>query len=315
MKHKNNTFTSIVVALIFVTLLLIYLWGRNAYYACNETIDYSAFEAFGSFYGGVIGTFFVVIGVVVAFNTYQSQIKAQKKEQIESRFFELIKLHQENVIVLKNIDTDIFNVYIKLNRVFQAAISKYNVINKKNWKQEDILKLSYLYFFYGSTELSQDRLEGVGIDFIEINALNMYFEKQGYEYTPTYKDYGIYFRQLFQTVKYIDGKTILTYQEKYDYIKILRARLNVEEQYLLFLNSLVASGVKWEDGNPLKINKLITKYNLIKNIPKGFNQIDGLSFYEKYKDIYYEFQGELERKKREEFEKDYINPPLMGTPL
>lgn len=305
MKNKKYIFNSLIVALIIVTLILIYTWGRNAYYASNETIDYSAFEAFGSFYGGVIGTFFVVIGVVVAFNTYQSQIKTQKKEQIESRFFELLKLHQENVIVLKNIDTDIFNVYLKLIRSFQAAISKYNVINKKNWNPEDILKLSYLYFFYGSTELSQDRLEGVEINFIEINGLNMYFEKQGYEYTPTYKDYGIYYRQLFQTVKYIDGKNILTYQEKYDYMKILRARLNVEEQYLLFLNSLVASGVKWEDGNLLKNDKLITKYNLIKNIPMGFTQIPGLSFYNKYKDVYYEFQGEIEHQKRKEFIKDY----------
>jgi len=305
MKHKKIIFTSIVVALIVATLILIYLWCRNAYYACNETIDYSAFEAFGSFYGGVIGTFFVVIGVIVAFNTYQSQTKAQKKEQIESRFFELLQLHQENVIVLKNIDTDIFNIYIKLVRYFQVAISKYNVLNKKNWNPEDILKLSYLYFFYGSKELSPDRLGGIGIEFAEIKVLNLYFENQGYEYTPTYKDYGIYFRQLFQTVKYIDEKKILTYQEKYDYIKILRARLNVEEQYLLFLNSLVASGVKWEDGNRLKNDKLITKYNLIKNIPKGFTQINGLSFYDKYKDVYYEFQGEVELKKREEFVKNY----------
>jgi len=302
---KRYWIVLVSVLAIIITLLLYILWKWNREYKMNESIDYDAFGAFGSFYGGVLGTFFVVIGVVIAFNTYQSQIKAQEKEQIESRFFELLKLHQENVIVLKNIDPDIFNVYIKLIRSFQAAISKYNVINKKDWNSKDILKLSYLYFFYGSIELSQDRLEGIGIEFDETGVINKYFEKQGYEYTPTYKDYGIYFRQLFQTVKYIDGKNILTYQEKYDYIKILRARLNIEEQYLLFLNSLVASGVKWEDGNSLKNDKLITKYNLIKNIPKGFNQIDGLSFSDKYKDIYYEYQGEEERKKRKEFEEDY----------
>lgn len=288
----------IVLVFVFITNQLINVFGI-------KTADFNAIGAIGAFSGGIFGTLFVIIGTIIAFRTYRSQRKSQEKQQIESRFFELLRLHQENVTTLKKIDPDIFNVYINLIRIFQEAIGKYNEENTKGWEPEDILKLSYLYFFYGWKDLSTDRLNGVQIDSSGIEELNQHFDKQGYNYNPAYKDFGIYFRQLYQTVKYINNKKILSYKEKYEYIKTLRARINVEEQYLLFLNSLVGSGIHWENERLKKNDKLITKYNLIKNIPKGFKQIEGADFWKKYKDIYFEGGSEDERKKREEFEKDY----------
>src|SRR5690606_14384085 len=100
-----------------------------------------------------------------------------------------------------------------------------------------------------------------------IDKLNKYYG--GHQYKL-----GHYFRHLFQTVKYIDEKTILNYDEKYDYMKTLRAQLSTIEQYIVFFNSLSFMGRAWEFDNIVDdtSNKhrdkwLITKYNFLKNIP------------------------------------------------
>ncbi|MCC8144685.1 MAG: putative phage abortive infection protein [Tannerellaceae bacterium] len=45
---------------------------------------------------------------------------------------------------------------------------------------------------------------------------------------------GIYFRQLYQIVDFINEKTVLSKDEKYNYIRLLRVQLNIYEQYMLF---------------------------------------------------------------------------------
>ncbi|WP_461638182.1 putative phage abortive infection protein [Labilibaculum euxinus] len=82
---------------------------------------------------------------------------------------------------------------------------------------------------------------------------------------------GHYFRHLYQAVNYIDSQSSLLFSkdEKYEYIKTLRAQMSNYEQALLFINSLTIMGRNWEYNNPQK-KKLITTYNLIKNLPENF---------------------------------------------
>lgn len=93
---------------------------------------------------------------------------------------------------------------------------------------------------------------------------------------------GHYFRHLFQSYKYLHYHSNLNSQEKYFYGKTLRAQLSTYEQALLFINSISTLGMKWEflaEYNTSKNmsveqidkmrtkNHLITRYNLIKNLP------------------------------------------------
>ena len=56
---------------------------------------------------------------------------------------------------------------------------------------------------------------------------------------------------------------------KYEYIKILRCQMSNTEEKLLFYDTISDLGAEWE-YNANNINdKLITKYNFIKNIPLG----------------------------------------------
>lgn len=304
MKSKGKI-TLLIIAISFITIAIAVLWGRNAYYSSIETIDYEAFGTFGDFFGGFIGTIFAIIGVLFVYYTYKNQLNSQEKGEIENRFFELLNLHNQNVLNLKRIDPDIFNIYIKFINNFNKAISDYKKTNKTNWDAEDIVKLSYLYFFYGYNNIFIEKLRGVSISILDILDLNIYLEENGYKYDPAYKDLGIYFRQLYQIVVYINNKKILSYKEKYNYIKTLRVRLNIEEQYLLFLNSFIASGRNWELDQVYSNDKFITKYNLIKNIPKEFPQIKGLDFKTEYHNVFYEFQGNEKSKERIKLELNY----------
>lgn len=113
---------------------------------------------------------------------------------------------------------------------------------------------------------------------------------------------GHYFRHLFQSYKYLNSQEILNPEEKYFYGKMLRAQLSTYEQALLLVDSLSSLGMKWEYtpeyyydkrlsiGENLKRKenaRLITKYNLIKNLP-GDKFLD-IKFKDFYPKVNYEF--------------------------
>ena len=85
-------------------------------------------------------------------------------------------------------------------------------------------------------------------------------------------DMGNYFRQLYQMVQYVNCQDWLTYEDKYEYVKMLRVQMSNLEEELLFYNSISDVGLAWEKQSLLApdINKqLLTKFNFLKNIPHG----------------------------------------------
>ena len=112
---------------------------------------------------------------------------------------------------------------------------------------------------------------------------------------------GHYFRHLFQSYKYLNNHPDLSTKEKYFYGKILRAQLSTYEQALLFIDSLSSLGFKW-DILPeyesrenlsdeqfklhIKEHRLITKFNLIKNLPG--NRILDIKYKDYYPDVQFE---------------------------
>jgi hypothetical protein len=110
---------------------------------------------------------------------------------------------------------------------------------------------------------------------------------------------GHYYRHLFQTFKFINDQKQLTPGKKYFYAKTLRAQLSTYEQALLFVNSLSILGMPWELGAKYQKsdfdfinkkrqadNRLITKYNLIKNLPG--EHILGINYAHYYPKVDYE---------------------------
>lgn len=83
---------------------------------------------------------------------------------------------------------------------------------------------------------------------------------------------GHYFRHLYQSYKYLENSPYLDDEQRYSYGKMFRAQLSTYEQALLLVNSISGIGMKWEYtpelvNNSKLYSRLITKYNLIKNLP------------------------------------------------
>ncbi|MBL7789863.1 MAG: hypothetical protein JNL75_08570 [Chitinophagales bacterium] len=122
---------------------------------------------------------------------------------------------------------------------------------------------------------------------------------------------GHFFRHIYSMIRYINKQDFLSYYEKWEYAGFLRNQMSNKEQFLLYLNSISLVGRGWEldpdkkdkiDTSDIIQRKYITKYDLIKHIPKGTRE-----FYFK-NDIYPDVEFEGDEKltpNREKLEKMY----------
>src|SRR5690606_34570841 len=59
--------------------------------------NYEVTGQFGDFIGGVVGTFFALVGTLLIFLTFKEQAQNNKRNAFESSFFEMIRLYRANV--------------------------------------------------------------------------------------------------------------------------------------------------------------------------------------------------------------------------
>ena len=92
-------------------------------------------------------------------------------------------------------------------------------------------------------------------------------EFDGYEHVLSH-----YFRTLFEIVRYVDSREILTPIEKYQYMTVLRSNMSTYEQSILFIQSVVEKGKYWElEYREVDSTRCyVTKYNLVRNMNRDF---------------------------------------------
>lgn len=207
-------------------------------------------------------------------------------------------LSEEDRKVLYNIFSLRYNEEFTTKLIAFAALkpkkeSKYYKLWKEFNQKDNNLKLATFRKFYQQIKDKDNEIlnnRNQNNIFNKILKININYKK--IEYAKYYGGHqfrlGHYFRHLFQSVNYINKAKDLPYSMKYENIKLLRAQISTFEQKLIFLNSISALGRSWElekiGENSQEIhldNQLITKYNLIKNIPDDvlFNKIKISSYY------------------------------------
>lgn len=119
--------------------MLVYFLGKSAadgYSIFFETkTNYEVTGQFGDFVGGVIGTFFALAGTFLIYLTFKEQSEENKRAAFEATFFEMIRLHRENVSELryKKYSSDNYESYEnrQVSRViFQEFIECYRDVKK-----------------------------------------------------------------------------------------------------------------------------------------------------------------------------------------
>lgn len=307
MRKISDTTFGVFIVLFYILLVAVlgrYVWGNQRDFSSLLPIDFGGFGSLGDFVGGIFGTLFAVLAVYVAVLSF-------KKETVKTRFYEMLKSHKDNVNNIQQPNADVFEKFLLvLSEIY--SIAQKEIENSKH-KKNELFNLSYLFFFYG-TGLSAENAMALQkkiqnnklISKDDFNSLKNFFSTNNINLQGYSNELGIYFRQLYQTVTFINKQGCLSYSEKYEYIKSLRVCLNVNEQYLLFLNSLSSLGLVWEQSKSKDKEKLITKYNFLKNIPESYKRrFTKLDFEEYYPKINYEYMGDEKEKERKKWEKRY----------
>jgi len=147
-------------------------------------------------------------------------------------------------------------VFLEINEL-RSNLDKY----QKQLEKEDkikLVKLSYELFYYGNERFKGLYYEKGSNDFKNfINNTSDYKAKNEF--------LGIYYRNLFQCVKFIHKSSFLSDEEKQEYAKILRTSMSDYAQLMLYYNCFSERGKAWIDLDGIN---LIEHYSMIQNVPK-----------------------------------------------
>jgi hypothetical protein len=205
-------------------------------------------------------------------------------------------IEEEGEIVLRHSFKKRYNhfYFYGLLRFMKLKPKRENVDRWKKWRTlidmgyKDFKRVNQEFYNYRK-HLSLENLSTEAKELVYDNEFSKYYG--GHQHRL-----GHYFRHLFQSYKYLNYHPDLTDKEKYFYGKTLRAQLSTYEQALLFINSISNLGMKWEltpevnlktaSKEDVNKSKLITRYNLIKNLP-GYH-LSGLRYKTYYPNVKYE---------------------------
>lgn len=280
--------------------------------AIHDWFVFSDKGEIGDTIGGTTVPFISLVGAFLTFMAFWTQVRSNKKqtaqfdkqdkdnrrERFENKFFELIKIHRENVNEF-NIEDKVhgkksfihmFNelkfCYYLFSKHYKLEFKDGKV--KQKLSESEIFNIAYLTFFFGVGETSdkafEDLMNKYDTKLIEyyhklIEGWQTAYGKNKqikipdtndgiYQMPLKYKPFnghssrlGHYYRHLFQTAKFVIEQSEDVITDKYEYIKTLRAQLTTHEQLLLYYNSLSVLGQPWHE------KELLTEYRMIKNIP------------------------------------------------
>lgn len=153
--------------------------------------------------------------------------------------------------------------------------------------ERDKVNISYLILFFGIGETSKFVLEHYIYNtherFTKVPDDLLYSFAFEDKYEGHQASLGHYFRHLFQMVTFVENDNCLSDQEKYFYVKTVRAQLSTFELAIFFFNSISDFGQPWSKGG----SNIIEKYQFLKNIPAHFTF--GIDPKKYYPNIRYEY--------------------------
>ncbi len=260
-----------------IAMSLIFLAGA---FRQGTTVTREAAGQLGDFVGGFVGAGFSLIGIVLLIRTLKDQRTSSEIQSFENKYFELLKLHRDNVEEIDLRGASGRKLFVILLRELRCAREILDEVVRKNGAAltgEERLHIAYYCVFFGvgpnsSRTLKEELSEFPGdlVDALEA-ALNNKETKarvkseRRFRFIPFeghQSRLGHYYRHLYQTVRYVDQQQLDI--DHYAHVKTIRAQLSTHEQAMLLINSLTPLGRNWWKNN------LIVKYKLVKNLPLQF---------------------------------------------
>lgn len=242
---------------------------------------------------------------------FETQNAIMKKQAFEGTFFKMLEVHRQNVgnvMVDGKVHAEAFYALVTiLEERYNAAEKSLEEIENHpsdpdfaegakvlNGLSEEERKTFCIKYAYGHLTYGADyhvnynkgsKFRGLekSVNCIFTNHITSTVGKGGlfkYEYFEGIL--GHYYRTIFQIVMFVNSQDILNFNEKYQYVKMLRSQMSDYEQILFYYNALSNMGHPWinrivshedNDGQIVEYTmpySLLIKYRMIKNIPHFF---------------------------------------------
>lgn len=310
------TFTAVVI------IGSLWIWNYNSFNDKYGDPDGSFGDKFGVVNALFSGLAFA--GIIITIYLQMSELREQRdelkmtrgtfeKQLFESTFFEMLKIHNENVQSMgddkvqgrKAIQGQ-FKILIQLKS--ELGISSPVTITGKllnEFPLEERVRFMYVVYYLGKSRgehVWKNRYKGFPIDGQFTILLRT--EHSGVEVVMS-----AYYRHIFQLVKYVhdapddiflpfeakteksdskkwtnEMKTDHIKKEKYRYVKFLRSQLSIEQQQLFALNALSEFGKEWKNYNGVN---LIEEYQLIKNLHEDDLNVFGVSLKKEFPGVWF----------------------------
>lgn len=235
---------------------------------------------FGDFVGGYAGTLLALGSVLLLVHTLKRQMISDQRERFEGRYFEMLKMHRENVAEMElqqSHGRKIFVLLVRELRLIHEVLRSLATKGDNQLTQKDLMKISYYGLFFGtgpnSSRVLRNALKNYPASLVEalIDQLSSdeikskAQEQRKLGYTPFeghQSRLGHYYRHLFQMFQFVNAH--VDEIDFYSYGKTIRAQLSTHEQALLFINSLTELGDDWW------ISDIMVKYRCVSNLPPDF---------------------------------------------
>ena len=237
---------------------------------------------------GAVNALFSGLAFAAVVITLILQIQSQSKNGEIDRYFKMMDFYQVGISNITTIALEVKKdnsrppeiiqgrkAFAEMKLQLKKLLDLINRINTKEqfgYTKEQVASIAYLVFYYGASSAWKDLMNEVMADIPRHDEL---VDKiLDYIKTPTYNRYALgrtnqtdlstYFRNMYNAIKMVDESKRMSEQEKYDYVKILRAQLSNPELYILFFNLLSPFGENW------KASGYIERYSFLDNIPPHY---------------------------------------------
>lgn len=232
-----------------------------------------------------------------------------KLQHFENKYFELIKMHRDNVAELSLHAESGRKIFVLLIRELRCAHEEVrHVAQKLNYAltKEQEMHIAYYCLFFGVGQNSSRMLKKSLSEFdpaytealerrlTDPTTKDRVRKAREFQYTPFeghQSRLGHYYRHLYQMIRFVDEQKVSA--RKYEYVKTIRAQLSTHEQALLLVNSLTPIGRNWWR------KKYIVKYRLVQNIPEEFfDSSKELDIVQLFKPSYFEWEESRPRSRQ-----------------
>ncbi|MFD2556042.1 putative phage abortive infection protein [Sphingobacterium tabacisoli] len=280
---KNLSILGIAFALI--TSIIFLVFGNWKF---SSAINEEKIGQFGDFIGGVIGSAFSLVGIILFYVALKEQRKDIKinqesaklqtealRQQIQEFELQRSELEETRKVVQEQSETLKFqrfeNTFFNLLSLHHQIVEGIDEIQKERngnienrfYNRNSNEQINHVV--YSGRDVFNRSFNRL-INQIERDPHQDYLKIYLTEYKENQTDFGHYFRNLYRIIKFIDNtifnpNTIENYQFQYQYTSMVRAQLSDYELVWIFYNCLS------ENGNE-KFKPLVEKYSLLKNMPK-----------------------------------------------